>query len=146
MSFLVDKFTSSRVDSFANHKVQSSIFKVQSSRLLHGETVKRAMLFNHGCGIYRNDVAVGEGRPNDVKCLLIQFTLLIGRDYHRSINDNEVGISGWQTLTLVENRLGYRELEQSIGLAFYGAKRFQLLFHFFEVVVLHVLLVIGTYI
>ena len=48
-------------------KVQSSKFKVQS--LLHGETVKRAMLFNHGCGIYRNDVTVGEGCPNDVECL-----------------------------------------------------------------------------
>ena len=146
MSFLVDKFTSSRVDSFANHKVQSSIFKVQSSRLLHGETVKRAMLFNHGCGIYRNDVAVREGCPNDVECLPVQFVLLIGRDYHRSINDHEIGVSGWQTFTLIENGLGDRELEQSIRLAFNGAKRFQLLFHFFEVLVLHVLLVIGAYI
>ena len=146
MSFLVDKFTSSRVDSFANHKVQSSNLKVQSLWILYREAVERAMLFNHRCGIQGDDVAVGEGRPNDVKCLLIQFTLLIGRDYHRSINDNEVGISGWQTLTLVENRLGYRELEQSIGLAFNGAKRFQLSFHFLEVVVLYVLLVTGTYI
>ena len=109
MSFLVDKFTSSRVDSFANHKVQSSIFKVQSSRLLHGEAVKRAMLFNHGCGIYRNDVAVGEGCPNDVECLLIQFVLLIGRNYHRPINDNEVGVSGWQTLTFVVDGFGHGE-------------------------------------
>ena len=122
------------------------MFKAQSLCLLHGEAVKRAMLFYHRCGIQGNDVAVGKGRPNDVKCLLIQFTLLIGRDYHRSINDNEVGVSGWQTLAFVVNRLGYRELEQSIGLAFNGAKRFQLSFHFLEVVVLHVLLVIGTYI
>ena len=85
------------------------MFKVQSSRLLHGEAVERAMLFNHGCGIYRNDVAVGEGRPNDVECLPIQFVLLISWNYHRPINDNEVGVSGWQTLTLVENRLWYRE-------------------------------------
>ena len=122
------------------------MFKVQSLHLLHGEAVQRTMLLDNRCGIYRNDVTVGKGRPNDVKCLPVQFTLLIGRDYHRPINDNEVGVSGWQTFTLVENRLGYRELEQSIGLAFNGAKRFQLSFHFFEIVVLHVLLVIGTYI
>ena len=120
------------------------MFNVQSSRLLHGEAVKRAMLFNHGCGIYRNDVTVGEGCPNDVERLLIQFFLLIGRDNHCSINDHEVGVSGWQTFTFVENGLGNRELEQSIRLAFNGAKRFQLLFHFFEVVVLHVFLIIGT--
>ena len=100
------------------------MFKVQSLHLLHGEAVERAMLFNHSRGIYRNDVTVGEGCPNDVERLLIQFVLLIGGYYHRSIDDHEVGISGWQTLTLVENGLGYRELEQSIGLAFYGAKRF----------------------
>ena len=122
------------------------MFKAQSLCLLHGETVKRAMLFNHRCSIYRNDVTVGKGRPNDVECLLIQFVLLISWNYHRPINDNEVGVSGWQTLAFVVNRLGYRELEQSIGLAFNGAKRFQLLFHFLEIVVLHVLLVIGTYI
>ena len=40
MSFLVDKFTSSQVDSFANHKVQSSMFKAQSLCLLHRETVQ----------------------------------------------------------------------------------------------------------
>lgn len=146
MSFLVDKFTSSRVDSFANHKVQSSIFKVQSSRLLHGKTVQRTMLLDNRRGIYRNDVTVGKGRPNDVECLPVLFVLLISWNYHRPINDYEVGVSGWQTLAFVVNRLGYGELEQSIGLAFYGAKRFQLLFHFFEIVVLHVLLVIGTYI
>ena len=83
------------------------MFKVQCLCLLHGETVKRAMLFNHRCSIYRNDVTVGKGRPNDVECLLIQFVLLISWNYHRPINDNEVGVSGWQTLTLVENRLGY---------------------------------------
>ena len=122
------------------------MFKAQSLCLLHGETVKRAMLFNHGCGIYRNDVAVGKGRPNDVERLPVLFVLLISWNYHRPINDNEVGVSGWQTLAFVVNRLGYREFEQSIGLAFNGAKRFQLSFHFFEIVVLLVLLVIGTYI
>ena len=122
------------------------MFKVQSLCLLHREAVERAMLFYHRRGIQGNDVTVGEGRPNDVECLPVQFVLLIGRYYHRPINDNEVGVSGWQTLAFVVNRLGYRELEQSIGLAFNGAKRFQLSFHFFEVVVLYVLLVIGTYI
>ena len=122
------------------------MFKVQSLHLLHGETVQRTMLLDNSRGIYRNDVAVGEGCPNDVKRLPIQFVLLIGRNYHCPINDHEVGVSGWQTFTFVENGLGNRELEQSIRLAFYGAKRFQLLFHFFEVLVLHVLLVIGAYI
>ena len=104
------------------------------------------MLFYHSCGIYGNDVTVGEGRTDDVERLPVQFILLIGGYYHRPVDDHEVGVSGWQTFTLIENGLGDRELEQSIGLAFNGAKRFQLLFHFFEVVVLHVLLVIGTYI
>ena len=146
MSFLVDKFMSSQVDSFANHKVQSSMFKAQSLCLLHCEAVQRTMLLDNRCGIQGNDVAVGEGRPNDVKCLLIQFVLLISWDYHRPINDYKVGVSGWQTLIFVVNGPRYRELEQSIGLAFYGAKRFQLSFHFFEIIVLLVLLVIGTYI
>lgn len=127
-------------------KVQSSMFKAQSLYLLHSEAVQRTMLLDHRCRIQGNDVTVREGRPNDVKCLSVQFVLLISWNYHRPINDNEVGVSGWQTLAFVVNRLGYRELEQSIGLAFNGAKRFQLSFHFFEVVVLHVLLVIGTYI
>lgn len=122
------------------------MFTVQSLHLLHGKTVQRTMLLDNRCGIYRNDVAVGEGRPNDVECLPVQFVLLISWNYHRPINDHKVGVSGWQTLTLVENRLGYRELEQSIGLAFNGAKCFQLSFHFLEVIVLLVLLVIGTYI
>ena len=122
------------------------MFKVQSLHLLHGKTVQRTMLLDNRRGIQGNDVTVGEGCPNDVERLSVQFILLIGRDYHRAIGDHKVGISGWQTFTLVENGLGDRELEQSIGLAFNGAKRFQLLFHFFEVVVLHVLLVIGAYI
>ena len=122
------------------------MFKAQSLCLLHCEAVQRTMLLDNRCGIQGNDFAVGKGCPNDVKGLLIQFVLLISWNYHRPINDNEVGVSGWQTLAFVVNRVGYRELEQSIGLAFYGAKRFQLSFHFLEVVVLLVLLVIGTYI
>lgn len=104
------------------------------------------MLPDNRCGVCRNGIAVGESRPNDAECLLIQLVLLISWNYHHLISDHKIGISGWQTPAPVVSRLGYRKLEQSIGFAFDGVKRPQLSFHFSEIVVLLALLVIGTYI
>ena len=87
------------------------------------------MLLDDGTAVYADDFAVGIGFANDAQGLGIEVGLCIGRYEYGAIDNQIVGVGGWQALCLVIDRMGQGKLSQPIGLSLQRSEGLQLLFH-----------------
>lgn len=104
------------------------------------------MLLDDTLTVDANDLPVREGLTNQSQGLSIEVWLVIGRTEHSSIDHEEVGVGGRQSLALKEDRAGHRQLQKPVGLALQRPEGFQLFLHQPQVFVLLVLWVITAYI
>ena len=59
------------------------------------------MLANDGERVYADNLPVGEGKLYLAACLFVFLGLIVGRVDHRTIQYEEVGIGGWQSVALL---------------------------------------------
>ena len=76
-----------------------------------------AMLLNDGTAVDAYDLAVGEGLAHYLKRLNVKVGLVVGGNEYCSVDDEIVGISGWQTFAIIINRMGQTQLQQLVGMA-----------------------------
>ena len=85
---------------------------------LHGEAMDGAVLADDGAGVDGQDVVVGEGGGEDAGGLVVFRRLVVGGEDDASVDDEEVGISGWQAVAIgLVDGIGQGEPVQSVGLA-----------------------------
>ena len=106
----------------------------------------RAVLSNDGLRVNAYDVVAGERLSHKFKSTGVVFLLIVCRNYHSSVYNQEVGVSGRQSVAIVIERIGHGELEQSIWLAVGIGGLLQLVLKCLEVGILRVVLVIATHI
>ena len=78
--------------------------------------------------------------------LLVKFWLIVCRNKYRAIDNQEVGVCGWKSVTIVIHRLWHRQRQQTVRLALFCAKNLQLLFEGIEVLELLILVVIAFHV
>ena len=64
---------------------------------LHRAAVERAMLDDYGAAVNADNLAVREGIGDYCGCLGIEVGLGVCGIQHRSVDDEEIGVGGWQT-------------------------------------------------
>ena len=106
----------------------------------------RAVLSNDGLRVNAYDVVAGERLCHKLKSTGIVCLLIVSRNYHSTVYNQEVSVSGRQSVIIVIQRIGHRELEQSIWLAVSIGGLLQLVLKCLEVGMLRVVLVIATHI
>ena len=87
------------------------------------------MLLDDATAVDANDLAFREGLANESQGLCVEIRLIIGGNQHSAIDNEEIGVGGWQALTLKDDRAWHRQFYQLIRLALNGAETAQLLFH-----------------
>ena len=126
-------------------------------RQLHGEAVDASVLADDGERIYSYHVSVWEGKLNLSLRLLVLLWLVVRRINHGTVQNQEVGIGGRQSVALavlvcsqsvalVIDGIRHRELEQAIRVSLEGEKFLELLFEGMEVLILLIFGVVTTYI
>lgn len=106
----------------------------------------RAVLSNDGLRVNAYDVVAGERLSHKFKSTGVVFLLIVCRNYHGSVYNQEVGISGWQSVAIVIQRIWHGELEQPIWPAIGIGGLLQLVFKSLKVGILRVVFVVATYI
>ncbi len=104
------------------------------------------MLPDDGGGINAYQLAVGEGKLYLPACLCIMLRLVVGRIDDRTVEDEEVGIGGRQTVLAVIDRVWHGQLDEPIGIALIGGELLELLFQRLQVLILLVFGVVTPYI
>lgn len=106
----------------------------------------RAVLSNDGLRVNAYDVIAGERLSHKFKSTGVVFFLIVCRNYHSSVYNQEVGVSGRQSVAIVIERIWHRKLEQSIWLAVGIGGLLQLVLKSLKVGILRVVFVVATYI
>ena len=133
------------------------IYSHRSLRQLHGEAVDASVLTDDGERIYADNLTVGEGKLNLSLCLLVFLRLVVSRINHGSVENEEVGVGGrqsvaltvlvgCQSVALVIDGIRHRELQQSVRVSLVGEELLQLLLQRLEVLILLILRIITPYI
>ena len=104
------------------------------------------MLYDDAAAVDAHDLVVGEGIGNGLRRLFVEVGLGIGGIEHRAVDDEEVGVGGWQTLVAVVYRAGHGQPQQAVAASGLCAQRAQLLFHLVQFAVLRVVLVVASHI
>ena len=115
------------------------------------------MLADDGLRIYADDFAVGEGELNLLACLLVLFWLIIGWINHSLVEYQEVGVGGWQPVSLalrvggeavalIIDWVGHRQFEQAVWISLSGKEALELLFQRLEVLILLIFRIVAAYI
>ena len=81
------------------------------------------MLSHHHAAVYANQFPVGESLCYDASCLLVVFRLVVCRINHGIVYDDEVGVCGRQSFTVLIYRLRHRQLQQTVWSAVVGAQQ-----------------------
>ena len=66
------------------------------------------MLAHYHTSVDADDVETGESERECLAGQCIEIGLVVGGDEHGSIEDDEVGVSGWQPVAVVEDGAGHR--------------------------------------
>ena len=106
----------------------------------------RAVLSNDGLRVNAYDVVAWERLSHKFKSTGVVFFLIVCRNYHGSVYNQKVGISGWQSVAIVIQRFWHGELEQPIWLAVGIGGLLQLVLKRLKVGILRVVHVVATYI
>ena len=126
-------------------------------RQLHGEAVDASVLADDGDRIYSYHVSVWEGKLNLSLRLLVLLRLVVRRINHGTVQNQEVGIGGRQSVSLavpvcsqsvalVIDGIRHRELQQSVRVSLVGEELLQLLLQRLKILILLILLIITPYI
>ena len=76
---------------------------------LHGQAVERSVLLDDSPRIHSHHLMLGEGLANHTQRLDVVVWLVVGRHDDGPVDDQEIGISGWQAIPLlVEDGIGKR--------------------------------------
>lgn len=102
---------------------------------MHRQAVDGAVLTDDDTGVDRDDVPTGEGFADDAAGCGIEVGLGVGRHEDGSVDDEEIGVGGWQSLIIVVACPWHWERLDAI-LRIGGAERLQLLLEGEEVGVL----------
>ena len=93
-----------------------------------------AVLADDGAGVDGQDVVVGEGGGEDAGCLVVFRRLVVGGQDDASVDDEEVGVGGWQAVAVgLVDGVGQGEPVQSVGLAVGSLEGLHLLLEGLEV-------------
>lgn len=76
---------------------------------MNRQAVDGAVLTDDDTGVDRDDVPAGEGFADDAACLGIKVGLIIGRNEDGSVDDEEIGVGGWQSLVIIVASPRHRE-------------------------------------
>ena len=95
-----------------------------------------AVLADDGAAVDADNIAAREGCGDELQGLCVEVGLAIGRAEHGTVDDEEVGIGGWKTLSVIIDCAWHRQAEQAVGLAVERAQGVELLLHQLQLVVL----------
>ena len=126
-------------------------------RQLHGEAVDASVLADDGERIYSYHVSVWEGKLNLSLRLLVLLRLVVRRINHGTVQNQEVGIGGRQSVALavlvcsqsvalVIDGIRHREFQQSVRVSLVGEELLQLLLQRLEILILIIFRIITPYI
>ena len=115
------------------------------------------MLDDDRATVDADNLAVGEGVSDYSCCLGVEVGLGVGGIEHRSVDDEEIGVGGWQTfgalrgtveelLAVVVYRAGGGKAQQAISPAAFCLKHAQVFLHLVQLLVLLVILVVTSHI
>ena len=71
--------------------------------------MQTSMLFDDGTTVYTNDFSIGIGLANDVERISIQVGLVVGGYQYGTIDNQIVGIGGWQAVLTIIDGTGQRK-------------------------------------
>ena len=119
--------------------------------------MERTMLDNQWTTVDADYLAVGECVGNNCGSLGVEVGLGVGGIEHRSVDDEEIGVGGWQTfgalrgtveelLAVVVYRAGGGQAQQAISPAAFCLKHAQVFLHLMQLFVLLVILVVTSHI
>ena len=119
--------------------------------------MERAMLDDDRATVDADNLAVGEGVSDYSCCLGVEVVLGVGGIEHRSVDDEEIGVGGWQTfgalcgtveelLAVVVYWPGGGQAQQAIPPAAFCLKHAQVFLHLMQLFVLIVILVVTSHI
>ena len=85
---------------------------------LHGAAVEGPVLTDEDLAVDANDVVVGEGQGELVVGLLVEDGVAVGGHEDGLVDDEEVGIGGWQSFAvLVVANGGHGQRNEAIGVS-----------------------------
>ena len=102
------------------------------------------MLLDDTPAVYPHDFPPWEYIANQVQRFFIQIGLSVGRTEYGAIDDEEVGIGGWQAHPFVVDRSRHWQLDQLVRHALKRAEGLQLFFHQSQFLVLLILWVVAA--
>ena len=105
-----------------------------------------SVLADDGERIYTDDFSVREGELDLLSGFLVFLWLVVGRVNHGSIQDEEVGVSGWQSVAIIIDCVRHRQFQQSVRIAFEGEELLELSFKCLEILILFILRIVAPYI
>ena len=108
--------------------------------------MKTAMLFDDTSAVDAHNLTLREGLADQTERFCVEIRLGVGGTEHGTVDNQEVGIGGRQTILAVVDGSGHGELEQPVGLAFKCAEGSQLLLHQLQLGILLVGRVVATHI
>ena len=108
--------------------------------------MQAAVLFDNASTVDADDLPVGEGLTDDSQRFGVEVGLSVGGTEYGTVDDEEVGVGGRQTVVAVVDGSGHREFLQTVGPSVDGAEGLQLFFHQPQLVVLFVLGVVAAHI
>jgi hypothetical protein len=80
------------------------------SIILHGAAMEGAVLADDGAAVDADNLVVGECLADDTQGLGVEVGLSIGRDEYSAVDDQIVGIGGWQAVAVVVDGAGKGQL------------------------------------
>lgn len=104
------------------------------------------MLSYYHTGIDADDVEAGESERDGLAGQCIEVGLVVGGHEYGTVDDDEVGVGGWQPFAIVEDGVGHGKPQEAVGVSVGCAQRAELLLQSLEILVLWVVLIVATHI
>jgi len=113
-------------------------------RKLHGHAMQAAVLMHQGLAGNADNLAIGKTSSQTFQRNGVH-RVAVNRRHDRAIDDQEVGIIGWELLSVfIMNRFRQRQRYQMIDVSILGSKRLELRFHEFQAVVVRVFGIVAA--
>ena len=115
--------------------------------------MERAVLADDGAAVDGDHLPVGEGLRDEAERLGVEVGLVVGRTEYCPVDDEEISVSGRQTITLgaqsvirLVDRSRHGESEQTVGTPLDGTERLELFLHEPEFGILLVVRIVAAHI
>lgn len=105
------------------------------------------MLLDDGPRVHSHHLVIGEGLADHLQRLGVVVWLVVGRHDDCPVDNQEIGISGWQAIPLlVEDGIGHRQAQQSVGHFGLAIDGLEVGLHGLQVGILRIGLIVATHI